>query len=304
MSRPTTPASPGEESSDNIITRALSRLSAINSRIRGGDYPDDVEDSTDDDTSKWDRMPEVKALKGSSGDGSDAQPARRLGLTWTDLTIKGIGADACFNENVLSQFLPEKLKGGARAAEESLRTIIHGSNGCVKPGEMLLVLGRPGAGCTSLLKVLSNRRAGFVEVDGQVNYGSLNPQEATKYRGQIIMNTEEELFFPTLTVGETIDFATRMKTPNTTTPGFESSEAARVGSRDFLLKLLGISHTFNTKVGNEYIRGVSGGERKRVSIIEAMATRGSIYCWDNPTRGLDASTARKYLFLSLSNICS
>ncbi|KAH9203103.1 ABC-2 type transporter-domain-containing protein, partial [Leptodontidium sp. 2 PMI_412] len=60
------------------------------------------------------------------------------------------------------------------------------------------------------------------------------------------------------------------------------------------LKLLRIQHTFNTKVGNEFIRGVSGGERKRVSIVEAMATRGSVYCWDNPTRGLDASTALQY----------
>lgn len=85
------------------------------------------------------------------------------------------------------------------------------------------------------------------------------------------MNTEQELFYLTLTVGETIDFATRMKTPKTTAPGFASAEESRVGSRDFLLKLLGIQHTFNTKVGNELIRGVSGGERKRVSIVEAMA---------------------------------
>jgi ABC-type multidrug transport system ATPase subunit len=59
----------------------------------------------------------------------------------------------------------------------------------------------------------------------------------------------------------------------------------------FLLCLMGISHTADTKVGNEYVRGVLGGERKRVSIIKCMATRGSVFCWDNSTRGLDASTA-------------
>ncbi|KAH6665200.1 putative Brefeldin A resistance protein [Halenospora varia] len=282
-SRPTTPGATGEEPSENIITSALSRLSAVTSRLHGGDYPKDEDDSTDDDASNWDRMPEVKALKGSNANGSDAQKARKLGLTWTDLTIKGVGADACFNENVFSQYLPEKLKGGTDAAKAKLRTIIDNSHGCVKPGEMLLVLGRPGAGCTTLLKNLSNRRAGYAEVDGQVNYGSLTPKEAAKYRGQIIINTEEELFFPTLTVG-TAD----------NPPGFANAEESRLGSRDFLLKLLGISHTFNTKVGNEFIRGVSGGERKRVSLIEAMATRGSIYCWDNPTRGLDASTALQF----------
>jgi ABC-type multidrug transport system ATPase subunit len=57
---------------------------------------------------------------------------------------------------------------------------------------------------------------------------------------------------------------------------------------------MGISHTADTKVGNEYVRGVSGGERKRVSIIETLATRGSIFCWDNSTRGLDASSALEW----------
>src|ERR1700733_10717118 len=57
---------------------------------------------------------------------------------------------------------------------------------------------------------------------------------------------------------------------------------------------MGIAHTHETKVGNEFVRGVSGGERKRVSIIETLATRGSVYCWDNSTRGLDASTALGY----------
>jgi hypothetical protein len=50
----------------------------------------------------------------------------------------------------------------------------------------------------------------------------------------------------------------------------------------------------NTLVGNEYIRGVSGGERKRISIIESLATDSSVACWDNSTRGLDASSALDY----------
>lgn len=45
---------------------------------------------------------------------------------------------------------------------------------------------------------------------------------------------------------------------------------------------------------NDFVSGVSGGERKRVSIAEALVARGSIYCWDNATRGLDASTALEY----------
>jgi ATP-binding cassette subfamily G (WHITE) protein 2 (SNQ2) len=64
---------------------------------------------------------------------------------------------------------------------------------------------------------------------------------------------------------------------------------------DALLKMFGISHTRHTLVGNEYVRGVSGGERKRVGIAETLATKSSVVCWDNSTRGLDASTALDYV---------
>ena len=60
-------------------------------------------------------------------------------------------------------------------------------------------------------------------------------------------------------------------------------------------KLFWIEHTLGTKVGNEFVRGVSGGEKKRVSIAEAMVTKASVQAWDNSTRGLDASTALEYV---------
>lgn len=58
-----------------------------------------------------------------------------------------------------------------------------------------------------------------------------------------------------------------------------------------LLRMLNMSHVSGTLVGDELVRGVSGGERKRVSIAEMMSTIAPLQCWDNPTRGLDASTA-------------
>ncbi|ENH73484.1 ABC transporter ATP-binding protein/permease PDR18 [Fusarium oxysporum f. sp. cubense race 1] len=156
---------------------------------------------------------------------------------------------------------------------------------------MLLVLGRPGSGCTTLLNMLSNRRHGYKEIKGEVRFGSMNEVEAHQYRGQIVMNTEDELFFPVLTVGQTIDFATRMKMPTQTPSDFATPDEYGNAVKKFILETLGIAHTSNTMVGNEFIRGVSGGERKRLSIAEVFSTEASIYCWDNSTRGLDASTA-------------
>lgn len=142
--------------------------------------------------------------------------------------------------------------------------------------------------------MLSNNRMGYAEVQGDVKFGSMDSQKAAQYRGQIVMNTEEELFFPTLTVQQTVDFATRMKVPFHLPSDTDSKVDFQVKSRDFLLRSMGIDHTADTKVGNEFVRGVSGGERKRVSIIETLATRASVFCWDNSTRGLDASTALEY----------
>lgn len=278
---------------ENIITRVLTNSSYFSERRKSRAHDDeDDENEKEAMAEDWRMMPELKVRR-DQGE-KDSVKGRKLGVTWNNLTVLGVGADAAINENVGSQF---NFMNGRRDKKEGTsptKTIIDNSHGCVKPGEMLLVLGRPGAGCTTLLKILANRRAGYAEVTGDVSFGSMNPKEAAQYRGQIVMNTEDEIFYSTLTVGETIDFATRLKVPFNIPSDLTNSKDFQQQSREFLLKSMGISHTHETKVGDEFVRGVSGGERKRVSIIETLATRASIFCWDNSTRGLDASTALEY----------
>lgn len=62
-----------------------------------------------------------------------------------------------------------------------------------------------------------------------------------------------------------------------------------------VMAVFGLSHTYHTKVGNDYVRGVSGGERKRVSIAEMMVAGSPICAWDNSTRGLDSTSALKFV---------
>ncbi|KAJ3541172.1 hypothetical protein NM208_g4732 [Fusarium decemcellulare] len=227
--------------------------------------------------------------------GRNAKPAK-LGVSWKNLSVYGAEGGVQIHENVLSQFNTPRISKEAKQNKESGhgKLILDDTHGCVKPGEMLLVLGRPGSGCTTLLNMLSNRRHGYKQIDGQVRFGSMDETEAQQYRGQIVMNTEDELFFPTLTVGQTIDFVTKMKLPGLLPESFTTPDDYQKAVKTFFLDLLGISHTHDTAVGNEFIRGVSGGERKRVSIGEALATEASVYCWDNSTRGLDANTALEW----------
>ena len=95
-----------------------------------------------------------------------------------------------------------------------------------------------------------------------------------------------------MTVAQTLDFAlaTKAPGPNGRLPGVRR-KAFIDDVRDLLLRMLNISHTKQTLVGDAFVRGVSGGERKRVSIAEMMTTRARVQSWDNSTRGLDASTA-------------
>lgn len=62
-----------------------------------------------------------------------------------------------------------------------------------------------------------------------------------------------------------------------------------------IMAVFGLSHTYNTKVGSDFVRGVSGGERKRVSIAEMALARATLAAWDNSTRGLDSATALKFV---------
>jgi ABC-type multidrug transport system ATPase subunit len=125
-------------------------------------------------------------------------------------------------------------------------------------------------------------------VTGSIDYSGLSQEEVkSHYRGAVAYVPEDDVHFPTLNVRQTLEFALQSKTPK------------RYRERiprylEIYGRVFGMSHTMNTLVGNEYIRGVSGGERKRISIIESLATDSSVACWDNSTRGLDASSALDY----------
>ncbi|KAI1027630.1 hypothetical protein LB504_011753 [Fusarium proliferatum] len=236
---------------------------------------------------------------------SEEEKTRHSGVIFRNLTVRGVGLGSSLQPTVGDFFLglPRKLgklfTQGPKAAmaKPPVRDLISNFDGCVRPGELLLVLGRPGAGCSTFLKTFCNQRAGFESVEGQVTYGGTDAATMAKdFRGEIIYNPEDDLHYATLSVKRTLTFALQ-----TRTPGKESrleGETREDYVREFLrvvTKLFWIEHTLGTKVGNEFIRGVSGGERKRVSIAEAMITRASVQGWDNSSKGLDASTAVEYV---------
>ena len=103
--------------------------------------------------------------------------------------------------------------------------ILKNFKGVVKPGEMVLVLGKPSAGCTTFLKVISNQRFGYTGVDGEVSYGPFDAQTfAKRFRGESVYNQEDDVHHPTLTVGQTLAFALDTKTPGKRPAGMSPAE--------------------------------------------------------------------------------
>jgi len=110
------------------------------------------------------------------------------------------------------------------------------------------------------------------------------------FRGDVLYNAEIDCHLAHLTVGETLSFASSAHSLRHVPGGVTRSQADTM-MRDVMMAIFGISHTVDTRVGSDFVRGVSGGERKRVSIAEAALTGAKLQCWDNTTRGLDSGNA-------------
>ena len=150
-----------------------------------------------------------------------------------------------------------------------------------------MVLGRPGSGCSTLLKTLANQRQEYHAVHGEVWYDSLKPEEVERrYRGDVQYCPEDDVHFPTLTVDQTLRFAAETRTPQTRIDNHTREEHVTQITQ-VLETVFGLRHVKDTLVGDASVRGVSGGEKKRVSIAEALATRSRLNSWDNSTRGLE-----------------
>ena len=113
------------------------------------------------------------------------------------------------------------------------------------------------------------------------------------FKGELGYNQEVDKHFPHLTVWETLTFAAAARTPGNRIQGISRKDHIEHMTQ-VIMNLFGLTHTKDTKVGNDYIRGVSGGERKRVSIAEMALAGSAIGAWDNSTRGLDAASALEF----------
>lgn len=226
------------------------------------------------------------------------QPSK-LGIAYRDLRAYGVAADSDYQPtvtNAIWKFAVETSRTFQKEDPSRYFDILKPMDAIMKPGEVTVVLGRPGSGCSTLLKTISAHTYGFhVGEESRITYDGLSPQDIVdNHRGDVVYSAETDVHFPHLTVGDTLEFAARLRTPQNRGLGVDRETYAKHMASVYMATY-GLSHTRNTNVGNDFVRGVSGGERKRVSIAEVSLSGANLQCWDNATRGLDAATALEFI---------
>ncbi|XP_059648636.1 ABC transporter G family member 21 [Cornus florida] len=169
------------------------------------------------------------------------------------------------------------------AEAKPTRTILTGVSGIVRPGELLSMLGPSGSGKTTLLTALAGRLPG--KVSGTITYNGQPFSSSMKRKTGFV--SQDDVLYPHLTVLETLTFAALLRLPKKLT------KEEKIEQAELIIIELGLTRCRNSVVGGPLFGGVSGGERKRVSIGQEMLVNPSLLLLDEPTSGLDSTTAQR-----------
>lgn len=167
------------------------------------------------------------------------------------------------------------------------KVILQNCFGNVPAGSMLAVLGPSGAGKSTLIDILGQKRkAGIVE--GKVAY---HPEGNDGRRIKVGFVDQSDILAPTSTVYETLLFSARLRLPENVPDSVKQERAQLV------LNQLGLSHVADTRIGSGEIRGISGGEMRRVSVGTELVVAPDVLVLDEPTSGLDSVSAARLISL-------
>ncbi|KAK6140324.1 hypothetical protein DH2020_025919 [Rehmannia glutinosa] len=186
---------------------------------------------------------------------------------------------SCFSRNN-----HDSNPGGLMENNKSrMKVLLNGISGEAREGEIMAVLGASGSGKSTLIDALADRIAreslkGTITLNGDVLESKL-----LKVISAYVM--QDDLLFPMLTVEETLMFSAEFRLPRTMS---KSRKKARVQA---LIDQLGLRSAAKTVIGDEGHRGVSGGERRRVSIGTDIIHDPIVLFLDEPTSGLDSTSA-------------
>ncbi|KAK6187469.1 hypothetical protein SNE40_005491 [Patella caerulea] len=226
------------------------------------------------------------AKNGSSGGygSTHKKPEEHISVRLDSGSFEGKKASTITLHNI-QYSVPVKTKPCCGATYDKI--ILKDINGIFRPG-MNAILGPTGSGKSSCLDILAGRKdpsglRGNLLIDG-----APPPDNFKCLVGYVV---QDDVVMGTLTVRENFEFSASLRLPRTVSKTERSQRVEQV------IQELGLTECADTKVGNEFIRGVSGGERKRTNIGMELIISPPVLFLDEPTTGLDASTANAVMCL-------
>ncbi|KMZ66664.1 hypothetical protein ZOSMA_28G00200 [Zostera marina] len=191
-----------------------------------------------------------------------------------------------FTHLTYSVKLPKKLFSGKQSSAAGTRILLNSVSGEAREGEIMAILGASGSGKSTLIDAL----AGGIRKESLQGCVTLNSERVDEGTGQIMKVIsayvrQDDLLFPMLTVEETLMFSAEFRLPRSLS---KSMKKTRVQA---LMEQLGLCAVAKTIIGDEVHRGISGGERRRVSIGIDIIHDPIILFLDEPTSGLDSTSA-------------
>ncbi|KAL6600380.1 hypothetical protein ACP70R_045180 [Stipagrostis hirtigluma subsp. patula] len=215
---------------------------------------------------------EAAEVTGDGGDaGFDGADRRRDGCRWE------FGRDGGVFITWEDVWVTAVDGSGGRAA-----TILHGVSGSARPGEVLAIMGPSGCGKTTLLDALAGRLDTNLRSKGEI---LINGRRQKLAFGTSAYVTQENVLMSTLTVREAIYFSAQVQLPDTMTV------AEKLARADATVREMGLAGALDTRISGRTSKGISGGQRRRLSICLEILTRPRLLFLDEPTGGLDSAAA-------------
>lgn len=172
---------------------------------------------------------------------------------------------------------------GRLCGSQATKRVLKDVNLTFRPGKLSCLMGPSGSGKTSILSCILGNAAGIVESGEITVNGLVGPPAHFKSVAKLI--PQEDTIMPSFTVRETLSFQAELVLPQKTT---EAERKARV---EAVIAALGLQDCADTRVGSVDAKGISGGERKRLSVGMEIICNPCVLCVDEPTSGLDSKSA-------------
>ncbi|KAM1396639.1 hypothetical protein ACFX2I_014310 [Malus domestica] len=207
-------------------------------------------------------------LKENTNSGSAAGAGKYL--VWEDITVAAAN-----------------LKNGATS-----RKLLNGISGYAEPDRMMALMGPSGSGKSTLLDALAGRLPANVKVSGDV---VLNGNKRSRNCTDISYVTQEDFFLGSLTVRETLTYSAHIRLPCKMTKEEKNKVVENTITK------MGLQDCAGSNIGNWHLRGISNGEKRRLSICIEILTQPHVLLLDEPTSGLDSSSSF-FVIWALRNI--